>query len=288
MGRSTLAYQFTADDGNPYITDAGKEKSVSSKIAYGENGLSRAEALGIIGLLGGTAFDEGEKPDPCENTAKGSKFDPRQLTFRYKTDGIEPKRLTVSVPERDDIIDIAVAVEAALDGAGFDVDCISLKGESIKNIWYDYADAPPAQTATDIFDAYRYSGLMNYRADAGKGVTAFGAPEHHRFSVASDSNVAFPAPLATVMESAMDVLDIGISCRVDFGKREMRHAVVKSLVSDTNAGGDAIPRRQSTKVYIGSHLAADIDVILGLFTALPFILCVSYKGESFSGINRLI
>ncbi len=282
MGRKFVSLNFTSDGaGAGYIADRGAELSIRARFILPAD-IALAEANNIATAVGGTINDE---PSVCSDSNSG---DPRRLYFYRENGG----SMSVPVRRRDDILTAATTIKGILDAgtAGGQVVCIKLEGEEFLNlndelgVNYNAGDIARSHKTDDTAPRQYYlTGAMSYQTDTplGNGVIQ---------PVKSiTNNLDAPASkLSTVWTDCVGNL-IDVNCgNGRRNPRDHRRYILTHVTQEDIASVTETPVQETIELPVASSLATEINTCGTNAGAIPGLICIGYKGESYDRIHKLI
>lgn len=277
MGRPFVSYYFDGTTGNPYLTDAGLPKKVYSKISIPPD-WDEAQTAAIAIAAGAEILLTGDKPPGCDNTADGSRFDPRKLVFEMMPVGNKSisRKMEVTLRDRSQLIAIAGSLRDTIIAQGYTVRCIKLVGEKFTNLWYDFSNTPPvgtiaAKLGTDIF-----APLYEYEADA---LNPFGTEILLKARISSDLVNAMPSLFANV--GAFEAINVP-GCAAP-NTHKPRRFIIKTAWDD-----NGVIAPQKTELPQADSDPVEITQTAVALTGVANIICLGYRGEDSSRVARLL
>ncbi len=286
MGRKFISLNFTSGtdgEGNAtgYIADRGAELSIRARFILPAD-IALAEAANIATAVGATINDE---TSVCSDSNLGN---PPRLYFYRENGG----SMSVPVRQRNNIITAATTIKGILDTgtAGGKVVCIKLEGEEFLNlndelgVNYNPGDvARSHKTDNSAPRQYYLTGAMSYQTDTplGDGVIQ---------SIKSiTNNLDAPASkLSTVWGDCVGNL-IDVACgNGRRNPRSHRRYILTHVTQEDVASATETPVQEIIELPVASSLATEINTCGTNAAAIPGLVCIGYKGESYDRIHRLI
>lgn len=283
MGRQTKRYYFSPLDGNPYTTDFGDARVFVGRFDI-PAGLAEGTADTVVAALGATPVPIGDEvPIPCADSATKN-FNPRFLEFTFRAVDGSNRKLKLALPTIANVITTAQAIKTAIEGAapggfGGRVGCVRLIGEKHTNVYERFAPAA-AKTIANApqFNVAKYAASLGYTADVqpGQVITA-------RTIVATDVINVAPSAI-TNWDTLANALGGLQPCGGERKLRDVRRFIVDTVYADPN--GDQ--QIQKTNVPVASNAPANITAGGTALAALPPVICLGYRGETFNRVNRFL
>lgn len=277
MGRPFISYYFDGNTGNPYLTDAGLPKKVYSKISIPPD-WDEAQTAALPIAAGAEIVLTGDKPPGCDNTAMGSRFDPRKLVFEVQPVGDKTisRKIEVTLRDRSLLIQIAGDLRDTIVAQGYTVRCIKLVGEKFTNLWYDFSNDPPVGTVAPKLGADIFATLYEYEADA---VNPFGDGLILKARISSDVVNAMPSIFNGV--GALDPIAFPGCASPNFHKP--RRFIIKTAWDD-----NGIIVGQKTELPQADAEPIEITATAVALTQVAQVICLGYRGEDSSRVARLL
>lgn len=284
MPKTVISVQYAVGT-NPYTTDFNSELSINSRFVLPPD-LNQVNASEIVTAIGGTFLTESV---PCSDSGIGK---PRKLIFIRKLGNT----MSVPIPIRENMLDVAGAVKAILDGANADnpVVCIKLEGEEYGNLNDEFgvsydgttfatSHKSPASVGKQNFA----SGVISYQADANN---PFGASVTHSIrSITESADNTFAAQISAAAAGCIGAFLNIQNC--GNGRRNPRKHRRFILDFATKADpADTAEDAQSERIELPVAGGGALDILAcgNSAASLTALYCLGYKGESYSRVHKLL
>ncbi|MGL5875047.1 MAG: hypothetical protein ACRC2R_22235 [Xenococcaceae cyanobacterium] len=284
MPKTVVTAQFRTDNNLPgYTMDIGTEISANGRFIWPPDvGIEQiATILDAIDAQPLSAITEGL----CTDSANGKL---RKLEF-IRSDG---SSMSVPVATRDGIYTAANVIRGVLQstGSGLKVTCIKLVGEFWRNLNEDLGISYTAgQIATshkptsESTKQFYYTGNMQYQSDAFRN-----SGELYFLPIKSISNLqnAPATQIAPLWNGCVGELSNAPACGGGSGSKRKHRRYIFQFA--TLLDGNAIKETETIEMPLKSSDASAIKTCGQAAAALPGLMCIGYKGESYDKFHKVL
>lgn len=285
MPKTVITAQF-ADTTNsfPYEMDIGDKISASGRFILPPD-LDLSQAATILELIGAKPLSAITKSGFCSDSSNGKL---RRLVF-VRSDG---SSMSVPVAVRlgagQGLKGIASGIKGILDAGAIKTSCIKLVGEYWRNL---NSELGVSYTAGQVATSHKanggatkqhyYTGKMSYQTDAFKN-----AGEVVLLPIKSISNInnAPASQISSVWSNCVGTLSQAKSCTSSRDRDHRRFL----LNFATKIENDEITETESIELPHKDSDAAGIKSCGQAAAALTGLLCIGYRGESYSKYHKVL